>query len=82
ANPERVAYSLNPFRVDSNGTSSPGLAAKTQPTLGFVSQPFRGCLPGPPLSFQSQMYKLQNPAQPEVTCDRYQPTADSYQVSG
>ncbi|MBN1568436.1 MAG: hypothetical protein JXA73_11375, partial [Acidobacteria bacterium] len=28
-------------------------------TLGFVSQPLRGCLPGPPLSFQSQMYKLQ-----------------------
>ncbi|MBN1567012.1 MAG: hypothetical protein JXA73_04140, partial [Acidobacteria bacterium] len=27
--------------------------------LGFVSQPLRGCLPGPPLSFQSQMYKLQ-----------------------
>ncbi|MBN1566306.1 MAG: hypothetical protein JXA73_00555, partial [Acidobacteria bacterium] len=26
---------------------------------GFVSQPLRGCLPGPPLSFQSQMYKLQ-----------------------
>ncbi|MBN1566623.1 MAG: hypothetical protein JXA73_02175, partial [Acidobacteria bacterium] len=36
-----------------------GWLQKTQPTLGFLSQPLRGCLPGPPLSFQSQMYKLQ-----------------------
>ncbi|MBN1566353.1 MAG: hypothetical protein JXA73_00790 [Acidobacteria bacterium] len=26
-NPEGVVYSLNPFRVDDNGISSPGLAA-------------------------------------------------------
>ncbi|MBN1566284.1 MAG: hypothetical protein JXA73_00440, partial [Acidobacteria bacterium] len=34
-NPEGVVYSLNPFRVDDNGISSPGLAARSAANPGL-----------------------------------------------